>query len=354
MNQLGYYGKTPQRGDFVRFNLPALFVKVWDDWLQQLMINGENTFDTRWPDLYHAAPSYRFALSSGIAGESAWIGVVAPGKDKVGRRFPFCLARSLPADASLLPAVHQQKAWYEDAERLVRKILTAETDFDSVQDQMQDLLEKHAMQCSSALLNAVPPLTDNSVALLVNQRQALSHHAACLSVLNASLIQTHGYFSIWQACDNADHCLLSSGLPDDSCALALFSQQWNKAQVSLLDVSDQMAIDSTMKPYKASPTNNKTSVAAIHNSDTVPHLGNSRAEVQLHARDVSPESDSYNDGTLTTAEITEAIKTSEVPSADDWAALDDFRGNEAETPVLPEAEKLELDEDESSTAPWET
>lgn len=94
---VGWYGKVAHLGDFVRSGLSGEFVRAWDDWLQRVLVTAERTLQERWHACYMTAPIWRFAMSPGICGPNAAGGVMMPSVDRVGRKFPLCLAMELPA-----------------------------------------------------------------------------------------------------------------------------------------------------------------------------------------------------------------------------------------------------------------
>ena len=94
----GWYGKLPGMGDFAHRRLPESFRAVWDAWLQRGLARlRERHAD--WTDRYLEAPIWCFALGPRVVGERAWIGVLMPSVDGVGRYFPFTLAVELDASA---------------------------------------------------------------------------------------------------------------------------------------------------------------------------------------------------------------------------------------------------------------
>lgn len=94
----GWYGKLPGMGDFAHRRLPESFRSVWDAWLQRGLARlRERHAD--WTDRYLEAPIWCFALGPRVVGERAWIGVLMPSVDGVGRYFPFTLAVELDASA---------------------------------------------------------------------------------------------------------------------------------------------------------------------------------------------------------------------------------------------------------------
>jgi type VI secretion system protein ImpM len=72
---------------------------VWDQWLQRGMARLRDRH-ADWTAHYLEAPIWCFALGPQVAGERAWIGVLMPSVDGVGRYFPFTLAVELAGDVS--------------------------------------------------------------------------------------------------------------------------------------------------------------------------------------------------------------------------------------------------------------
>ena len=87
----GWFGKLPGMGDFAHRRLPESFRSVWDQWLQRGLARLRDRHDD-WTSHYLEAPIWCFALGPQVAGEGAWIGVMMPSVDGVGRYFPITLA----------------------------------------------------------------------------------------------------------------------------------------------------------------------------------------------------------------------------------------------------------------------
>jgi type VI secretion system protein ImpM len=82
----GFFGKLPSAGDFVTRGLPVGFAAFWDSWATRHLVGRKG-----WPD-----DGLRLRLASG---KRVAAGVVVPGADRVGRRFPlaaFVVAEDLP------------------------------------------------------------------------------------------------------------------------------------------------------------------------------------------------------------------------------------------------------------------
>ncbi|RYZ08068.1 MAG: type VI secretion system-associated protein TagF [Comamonadaceae bacterium] len=87
-------------GDFAHRRLPELFRESLDRWLQQGLLRlRERHAD--WTARYLEGPLWFFVLGEQMAGTRAWLGLLMPSVDGVGRYFPFLVAAELlraPAD----------------------------------------------------------------------------------------------------------------------------------------------------------------------------------------------------------------------------------------------------------------
>jgi type VI secretion system protein ImpM len=91
---IGFYGKLPARGDFVRAGLPRDFTDPWDAWLQSV-----------------------------IAGSRTVLGVMLPSVDRAGRYFPLTFA-ALSAHGI---AMSSGEAWLDACEAAGRNALEQDT-----------------------------------------------------------------------------------------------------------------------------------------------------------------------------------------------------------------------------------
>ncbi|MEO5828984.1 MAG: type VI secretion system-associated protein TagF, partial [Rhodanobacter sp.] len=115
----GFFGKLPCAGDFVQRRLPSGFVDVWDRHFEGAVAESRAELGGLWHDAYHASPVWRFLLASGVCGEAAWLGIMGPGVDRVGRCFPMVIAAPLAAGAaSAARALSESTAWLDDAEQI--------------------------------------------------------------------------------------------------------------------------------------------------------------------------------------------------------------------------------------------
>src|SRR5262249_48315434 len=150
--EVGFYGKLPSNGDFLRRRASDDFVERWDSWLQQSMAASRSSLGDRWLDVYLTSPAWRFVCDAGPCGQTPVAGLMVPSVDRVGRYFPLTLVAELPPDVNLI-AVAKASSFFENAERLVIETLEAEdVDFERFDQHVRHL--GYELQA----LNAPPPL----------------------------------------------------------------------------------------------------------------------------------------------------------------------------------------------------
>jgi type VI secretion system protein ImpM len=124
----GFYGKLPSKGDFLQRRVTQEFVDTWDAWLQRCMFTSREQLQDRWLDTYLTSPVWRFALADGVCGSGAYVGVMVPSVDRVGRYFPLALVAQVGVDDCLLEVITSAdgEQWFESAETLALGALEAQ------------------------------------------------------------------------------------------------------------------------------------------------------------------------------------------------------------------------------------
>lgn len=89
---VGYFGKIPSRGDFVKASDNPALIKVLDDWLAQAM--DLMSADARWKLSYDAVAPLHFAFI-GPRRRQAIAGHIVASSDQSSRRFPFMMMSSM-------------------------------------------------------------------------------------------------------------------------------------------------------------------------------------------------------------------------------------------------------------------
>jgi len=342
---IGYFGKLKHRGDFVRFNLPQTFFNVWDDWMQNLLVNGERTHQSQWGEIYNESNSYRFALDENLAGNKGWGGFMFCSSDKVGRKFPFCVAATLPDGVNAIDAFTQLNQWFDDLQQHTQEAM-AHTE---AYDKFQDTLGWFAQQGSNDTWPSFTKVNEQSETIDDRDRPEQVgvhiHHndPLNLSTLNDQVIhnllrQTIGQYSVWStlAKKGTQHTTtIVQGLPFGHAGLALFDNNWSSSNLKSID---HKALVENIAEREEQTQIRTENIEPVINSDAnkiQPHLA--VAEQPLDSDNASTAGELFND------EV-EAEKL----STGDWSALTE----NIEEPIIPEIEKLELDDDNTDGEPW--
>jgi type VI secretion system protein ImpM len=211
MSAAGFFGKMPGHGDFVERNLPRAFVDPWDAWLQADLLSGREQRQEDWLQDYLVAPVWRFAISAGCISDGAWLGVVMPSVDSVGRYFPMTFAAALPEDACVPASFFSSSQALLQMESLGHQVLDQPTSAGQ--------LEESLLSCSiSAQLlpeSVVQSSTEESCRIAYSPPNLLPETALVIQVLLYSHYKDH--YCLWH-CQGSDRVapglLVTAGMPD--------------------------------------------------------------------------------------------------------------------------------------------
>ena len=126
MMEIGFYGKLPSHGDFLRRRTSDAFVSAWDSWLQDAFSASRASLGDRWLDVYLTAPVWRFAGAAQACGPQTIAGVMVPSVDRVGRYFPLTVIGELPVHVNPLELAVAAREFFDRAERVVLDALEDE------------------------------------------------------------------------------------------------------------------------------------------------------------------------------------------------------------------------------------
>jgi type VI secretion system protein ImpM len=231
--QVGFYGKLPSHGDFLRRRVSDAFVDAWDAWLRECLAASRTALGARWLDVYLTSPAWRFVCAAGACGPAPVIGVAAPSVDQVGRYFPLTLVAELPPDISLLTAAACDH-FFEAAEQLVIETLATErVDFERF-DQGTVALERELTPI------ALPPhlvldssastiVTDNPQAWQIPLATAADVTSAFQQMLSSHLeAKYRPLVLLWTEGSGVvePSCLVLKGLPSPEHYPALLEGSW--------------------------------------------------------------------------------------------------------------------------------
>lgn len=112
----GWYGKLPATGDFVSRRLPQDFLAAWDHFLGDAIAGSRALLGERWLEHYLASPIWQFVVFPPLCGAGAWVGLMMPSVDRVGRYFPLTVCSRLGAIPDTLEAADGLLDWLSTLE----------------------------------------------------------------------------------------------------------------------------------------------------------------------------------------------------------------------------------------------
>lgn len=238
-NSISYYGKIPSHGDFISHLVPRAFTSVWDTWLQESLVYWKTSLGENWVVDYLTMPSYRFILSTGIAGETIWCGLIFGSRDHAGRLFPFTVCLSLSAkEVTPFSLFDEVQDWLDKLEPIATQCLMPDFDKESLNGSFQKELEQLAKEwsisatiendftCSrNANQNFQPLFAWHTNALEKAEKPRIKNISN--SLLNNLLTEfSHGY-SLWWT-KKAKDLMVCQGLPEKEMTAAFVDNKWNK------------------------------------------------------------------------------------------------------------------------------
>lgn len=112
---IGFYGKLPDAGGFVQQHLCSAFVAAWDRHFQRAVETARHELGEQWCAAWERGEAWRFVLSPGVCGSSAWCGLTGPSVDCLGRGFPMVLAAPCVGE---IGNILRDAAWFDSLERV--------------------------------------------------------------------------------------------------------------------------------------------------------------------------------------------------------------------------------------------
>ena len=213
MGGFGAFGKMPALGDFFRLGVAAEVIPPWDAWLQATLLSAGQALGAQWEACYMSAPIWRFALPPGVAGSQGLIGVLMPSVDRVGRRFPLSL---MAQTGSGEQAPLRNLMWQAPVLAVLETLA-----LDALDDTMtrDDLAERLAGLVLRPMGLPSRILTAGSSLVLSNDTPEMFCTDLGLDLAGGQLHRA----CAWSATiDGAARLILTSGLPRDDVATALF------------------------------------------------------------------------------------------------------------------------------------
>ncbi len=222
--QCGVYGKLPMHGDFVHRNLPATFIKTWDEWLQLYVASSKEQLGDEWLDTYLTSPIWRFVFSSGVIDEQHWAGIMLPSVDQVGRYYPFSIVMPFKPELNPLEFISFHTHWFESIEELALQALEEQFSVDGLIDKVSDINVDFTL---SYIKTGQHVETDSMQMNMEFDEQSPTSVYTCF--LDSILLKTMSCYSIWttRGSEKVEPCFLSvKNLPAANQLPAMLDGQW--------------------------------------------------------------------------------------------------------------------------------
>jgi type VI secretion system protein ImpM len=226
-NASGFYGKLPALGDFVHRRLSRDLIEAIDAWLQQALAQSRNAMDDAWLNAYLISPLWCFALQKGVVSEEAWLGVMMPSVDRVGRYFPFLILQPLPDETNVMQAAQLNSQWFEQAQTLALAGLDDSAfDLDAFDQQVADLSDVLHVE-------AVPRLASEGKDFGSAWRIGFSSswERVSVDIANQLMLSRLGSYSVWWTEGSeavSESFLVCDGLPQAHSYVSMLSGRWEE------------------------------------------------------------------------------------------------------------------------------
>ena len=234
---IGFYGKLPSHGDFLRRRMSDAFVGVWDGWLQECIAASRDMLGDRWLDVYLTSPAWRFGCAAGACGPAPVMGLMVPSVDRVGRYFPLTIVAQLPLDANVVTAASKTHGFFNKIEQLVIDTLATDAlDVERFDEQLMMLgHELEVSAPSSVRLDAMAGdvLDNQSDAWQVPIGDASNLSSALEQVAAERLSALYRPLVLWWTEGSSivePSCLITKGLPHPDSFPALLDGSWEPRQ----------------------------------------------------------------------------------------------------------------------------
>ena len=225
---LGYFGKIPSKGDFITNSLSMDFTEPWDVWLREVLAHSKSMLNDGWMELYLTAPIYHFALSSGVCGNSTWLGVFMPSVDSVGRYFPMTICQSFSSKSNPLDLFEKEKKWLQDVEELLLTCLEDDFSLDEFEERLSKTKEVDNGDTTITIKKSrMHRFDDIAWGFPVHEKEATS--VVYPELLNSMLSTFFSTYSVWRTSGSdtvPSNLVISEGLPPYKSCTALIDGKW--------------------------------------------------------------------------------------------------------------------------------
>lgn len=299
MSNLGFFGKIPLTGDFIHRRMSSVFMNRWDEWLKVNILHSQQKLGDRWLPIYSQSPMWRFCIAPGVIDDKAYLGVMIPSVDSVGRYFPLTVAQAVESKALPFMLSDTANQWFQNIEDLLLDLLEGYEPNLQVFDAKIAALKPKWIDSLSTIPAGKTSLNSSfNLHLEVSSASSINHSLSSLMLHNL-LESKKGFTFWWNEGSEAykSNVLFSDKLPAIEQFSALLDGSWQEHQWMSLPLSSP-----ELKRSEQPTENNKKSLTDI----VKPNLDKAANHAQIVNR--------MNSNKVTTEDIDSSILN--VPQAD--------------------------------------
>ena len=231
---IGIYGKLPTHPDFISDSIHGEISNELYEWGQTVLYHSQQELsETEWLSAYLVSPIWRMCVPSTDKRKHAWIGVMVPSVDAVGRYFPLFLVFEIAPKHVCVEWLFKEAATlFSILEKVSLQALQKRLSLGDVKRLLTDELASFEL---GETLKA-PVGVENGTGLVTAQISS----EALLSFLSTPIVQVHS--SLWWAFGEVhgrkDPLVLASNLPNSTdYQFLLTGRITQKSSVDLLEQS---------------------------------------------------------------------------------------------------------------------
>jgi type VI secretion system protein ImpM len=230
MSNLGFFGKIPLTGDFIHRRMSSVFMNRWDEWLKVNILHSQQKLGDRWLPIYSQSPMWRFCIAPGVIDDKAYLGIMIPSVDSVGRYFPLTVAQAV--DKKALPFMLSDTAnhWFQNIEDLLLDLLEGYEPNLQVFDAKIAALKPKWIDSLNSIPTAQTSL-NGSFNLHLEVSSANSINNSLSSLMLHNLLESNKGFTFWWNEGSEAYqpnILLSDKLPTKDQFSALLDGSWEE------------------------------------------------------------------------------------------------------------------------------
>jgi type VI secretion system protein ImpM len=166
--------------------------------LQRITAQSREALGARWLECFLSAPVWRFVVPAGMFSRLAWLGLIVPSVDRVGRYFPLTIAASVGTGNIDVPStLAKARPWFDSLEALALEALTPELDLELFDAKLAKLAVPEGLPVVLPLRDDTVPLGVPEAIFLVWQLAPDCSETALARLLEGGLLGSRAASALW-------------------------------------------------------------------------------------------------------------------------------------------------------------